>query len=80
MKDFFTILNKDEIGIIDYTLVHDTSEDSLRWSLDGTKTFVQYNDKPEFLGDRESIPEKTFRQILNSADWEEVEIIIPDEI
>jgi|14_taG_2_1085336.scaffolds.fasta_scaffold00745_2 hypothetical protein len=80
MKDFFTILNRDEIDIIDYTLIHDTDENSLRWSLDGTKTFVQYNDKPRFLEDRESIPGEIFGQMLNTPEWEEVEIIIPDEI
>ena len=38
----YVIFNVSELGLIDFDEVLDTSEESLRKSLDGTLTFVKY--------------------------------------
>ena len=38
----FVIFDVSEVGAIDFTQVLETSADTLRMSVDGTKTFVKY--------------------------------------
>jgi len=40
----FMILNISELGTIDFTQVLETSQDTVRRSVDGTRTFVKWND------------------------------------
>jgi hypothetical protein len=39
----FIIFNVNELGLIDFTQVLETSEDTVRKSVDETKTFVKYD-------------------------------------
>lgn len=39
----FMIFNISELDDIDFTQVHETSKDTIRRSLDGTKTFVKWD-------------------------------------
>jgi hypothetical protein len=39
----FMIFNVSELNQIDFTQVHETSEDTVRKSVDGTKTFVKWD-------------------------------------
>ena len=44
----FMIFNVSELNTIDFTQVHETSEDTVRKSIDGLKTFVKWDgDTPE---------------------------------
>jgi hypothetical protein len=39
----FMIFNVSELNKIDFTQVHETSQDTVRISVDGTKTFVKWD-------------------------------------
>ena len=42
----YVIIDKDEVSSVDFSKVLETSADTLRYSLDGSKTFVKYNRAP----------------------------------
>jgi hypothetical protein len=63
----FIIFNVNEISLIDFSKVQETSEETLRKSIDNTKTFVKWDGKtPEFVN---SLTTKegpyTYLEILN---------------
>jgi len=70
----FMIFNVSELSLIDFTQVHETSEDTVRRSTDGTLTFVKWDG-----GIPSSINTLTTKQgpytyeeiieILNSSEW-----------
>ena len=70
----FMIFNTSELLLIDFTQVHETSEDTLRRSIDGTLTFVKWDGAiPSSI---ESLTTKqgpyTYEEIieiLNSSEW-----------
>lgn len=43
MSRTYTVFNTSETGSIDYSQVYETSNETLRLSVDGTKTFVKYD-------------------------------------
>ena len=46
----YLILNVSEINLIDFDEVYETNEETLRKSLDGTKTLIKWFDKkPKFI-------------------------------
>lgn len=46
----FIIFNVNEIYLIDFSKVQETSEETLRKSIDNTKTFVKWdNETPDFV-------------------------------
>ena len=46
----YIIIEKDEAQMIDFSEVLQTSEKTLRWHGDGTKTFVKYiGEQPDFV-------------------------------
>ncbi len=73
----FVIFNVTEIPQINFTQVYETDPESMRRSIDGTKTFVKYN-----LPEPSSVAELTTKsqeytydeilQILNTPEWNEV--------
>jgi len=63
----FIIFNVSEISLIDFSKVQETSEETLRKSIDNTKTFVKWDgETPEFVN---SLTTKegpyTYSEILN---------------
>jgi hypothetical protein len=70
----FIIFNVNELGLIDFTQVLETSEDTVRKSVDETKTFVKY-DIPmpsSVAGLTTKSKEYTYDeilQILQSTEW-----------
>jgi hypothetical protein len=49
-KKTYLILNVSEIPLIDFTEVFETSPETLRKSIDGTKTTIKWQDKkPKFI-------------------------------
>ena len=53
----YVILNTSELPLVDFTQVLETSADTVRRSVDGTKTFVKFegNDTPSFINQLTSI-------------------------
>ena len=46
----YLIFNVSEINLIDFDEVYETSEETLRKSLDGTKTFIKWDETiPQFI-------------------------------
>ena len=58
----WVIIDKDEVSSVDFSQVLQTSADTLRYSNDGSKTFVKYEgSQPSFLSGK---TEYTHSQIL----------------
>lgn len=65
----YVIIDASEVANVDFSQVHETSADTLRYSLDGTKTFVKFRgDTPSFLIGE---PQYTHAEILNILDGPE---------
>ena len=63
------IINADEVSAVDFDQVLETSADTLRYSVDGTKTLVKFEgDTPSFLIGE---PQYTHAEILNILDGPE---------
>ena len=72
----YVIINASEVGTVDFSQVHETSADTLRYSLDDSKTFVKFDgDTPSFLDGKTQYNHSQIRTILDGEDWrEELEI------
>jgi len=67
----FVIIGKDEVSSVDFSQVQETSADTLRYSLDGNKTFVKYEgSQPSFLSGKNEYSHSEILAILNDADGE----------
>ena len=67
----FVIIGKDEVSSVDFSQVQETSADTLRYSLDGNKTFVKYEgSQPSFLSGKTEYSHSEILAILNDADGE----------
>ena len=74
----FIIFNVNEISLIDFSKVEETSEETLRKSIDNSKTFVKWDGEiPEFIN---SLSTKegpyTYSEILNilyTPEWKNSE-------
>ena len=66
MDRTFVIFDVTEVDKVDFTQVLETSADTLRKSVDGTKTFVKWESaEPTFLADLETKSELyTYEEIL----------------
>ena len=52
----YVIINASEVGTVDFSQVNETSADTLRYSLDDSKTFVKFEGStPSFLSGKRSI-------------------------
>jgi len=66
----YVIINSSEVSSIDFNKVAEISTDSLRYSVDGTKTFVKFEgDTPSFLIGEPQYDYAEIRSILAGADW-----------
>ena len=72
----YVIINASEVGSVDFSQVNETSENTLRYSLDGSQTFVKFDGAtPSFLEGKTSYTHSEILTILNGEDWhEELEI------
>jgi len=72
----FVIINSSEVGSVDFDQVMQTSADKLRYSLDGTKTFVKYEgDQPSFLSGKQEYTHSEILAILATDEWTSDELI-----
>lgn len=70
MSRQYVILNADEVSSIDFDQVFENSADTLRFSLDGSKTFVKFDgDTPSFLIGKTANTHSEMLEILASDEW-----------
>ena len=73
----FIILDASEVDYIDFSEVLESELGTLRFSIDGTKTFVKYlGDQPDFVFEitndlvgRKEYNHKEFLEILKEEEW-----------
>ena len=67
----WVIIDKDEVSSVDFSQVLETSADTLRHSLDESKTFVKYEgSQPSFLSGKTEYNHSQILAILNDVDGE----------
>ena len=72
MARTYVILDASEVSSINFDEVLETSEDTLRWSVDGSQTFVKFEgETPDFLAGKTQLTHTEIRVILSSSDWEQ---------
>tara|TARA_R100001594_G_scaffold112383_1_gene147237 strand:+ start:194 stop:442 length:249 start_codon:yes stop_codon:yes gene_type:complete len=65
----WVIIDKDEVDSIDFSKVLQSSKDTLRYSVDGSKTFVKYEgSKPSFLSGKTEYNHTEILAILSAND------------
>ena len=71
----WVIISKDDVDSVDFTKVLENSKDTLRYSVDGSKTFVKYDgSQPSFLSGKTEYTHSQILAILNADDevwWKE---------
>ena len=73
----YVILDTAEISSVDFNQVLETSIDSLRYSLDGTKTFVKFEgDTPSFLDGKTQYTHSEILAELATPEWTDPDAII----
>ena len=72
----YVILDASEVGNVDFNQVKETSADTLRYSVDGTKTFVKFEgDTPDFLEGKTQYTHSEILDILATEEWSDNNII-----
>jgi len=72
----YVIIDASEVGSVDFDQVAETSADTLRYSIDGTKTFVKYEGtQPFFLLGKTEYNQEEILSILSGPEWSSEEII-----
>lgn len=66
----YVIIDASEVVNVDFDQVQETSADTLRYSLDGSKTFVKFEgDTPSFLIGEPQYTQEEILNILSGTDW-----------
>ncbi len=67
----YVIINADEVDSVDFSQVDETSENTLRYSIDGTKTFVKFDADvtPSFLEGKTQYNHSEILSILATSEW-----------
>jgi hypothetical protein len=72
----YVIINKSEVANVDFSKVKETSTETLRYSIDGTKTFVKFEgDTPTFLSGKQQYTHTQILEILAGEEWASSEAI-----
>ena len=73
----YVIINSSDVSSVDFSKVAETSADTLRYSLDGSKTFVKFEgDTPSFLIGEPQYDQEEMLSILSGADWTDPDLDI----
>ena len=65
----YVIINAEEVSLVDFNQVLNTSADMLKWSLDGSKTFVKFEgDTPSFLIGEPQYTQEEMLSILSGSE------------
>ena len=66
----YVILNADEVDDINFGEVMETSAETLRFSVDGDKTFVKFEgNTPDFLAGKTTYTHSEILAILQTEEW-----------
>jgi len=66
----YVIIDASEVSSVDFDQVAETSADTIRYSLDGTKTFVKYEGtQPFFLLGKTEYTHEEILSILSGPEW-----------
>lgn len=66
----YVIIDASEVGNVNFDQVLETTADTLRYSVDGTKTFVKFEgDTPSFLEGKTANTHSEMLNILSGAEW-----------
>lgn len=67
----YVIINSDEVDSVDFSKVQEISENTLRYSLDGSKTFVKFDTDttPSFLEGKTQYTHSEILAILATDEW-----------
>jgi len=66
----YTFISAEEANALDYSQVCEESVDKLRFSLDGTQTFVRYEDgQPSFLWGKTEYTDEEILEVLATDEW-----------
>ena len=72
----YVIINSSDVSSVDFSKVAETSADTLRYSLDGTKAFVKFEgDTPAFLEGKTQYAHSEILDILATEEWSDNNII-----
>ena len=70
MSRQYVILNADEVSTVNFDEVLETSADTLRYNVAGTKTFVKFEgDTPSFLEGKTANTHSAMLEILAGEEW-----------
>lgn len=70
----YIIIDKSEVANVDFSKVKETSADTLRYSIDGTKTFVKFEgDVPAFLDGKQQYTHAQILEVLAEEEWTNTE-------
>ena len=66
----YCIIDASDVSSVDFSQVAETSADTLRYSLDGTQTFVKYEGtQPFFLLGKTEYTQEEILNILSGPEW-----------
>ena len=66
----YVIIDSSEVDSIDFNEVLETSVDTLRYSLDGSQTFVKYEgNQPSFLSGKTEYTHAEILEVLATDEW-----------
>ncbi len=66
----YVIIDASEVSSVDFDQVLETSAETLRFSVDGTKTFVKFEgDTPSFLAGKTANTHSEMLAILAGEEW-----------
>jgi len=70
MSRKYVIINADEVDSVDFSKVDETSADTVRFSTDGSQTFVKYEgDQPSFLNGKQEYTHSEILTVLSGDEW-----------
>ena len=66
----YCIIDSSEVSSVNFDQVAETSANTLRYSLDGTQTFVKYEgEQPSFLNGKQEYTHSEILTILATDEW-----------
>ena len=72
----YVIIDASEVSSVDFSQVLQADADKLRYSLDGTKTFVKYEGtQPSFLSGKTEYTHSEILNVLATDEWTSDELI-----
>ena len=76
--DTYAIINTSDLSSIDFSQIGETSADTLRYNLAGTKFVIKWNTTPTFISDGTVVPIQTLTHqqalaLMATAEWSEPE-------